>query len=67
MGLADQIFWYPNEYLHTLSVEVNKNLPSVTDVIQIAPTSQLEVEVPRAFELPTPKSLFAFLKLEKIL
>lgn len=66
----DQIdwgFWYLKKYLHSLSVEVNRKLPSDTDVIQITPTFHLEVKLPTAIKFPTPEMLPAFWSLEKIL
>lgn len=39
LGQIAWSFWYSNEYLHNLSAEINRKLPSYTDVIQIALTS----------------------------
>jgi len=51
---------YLNEQLYNLSAEINRNLPSGTDVTQIAPTSHLEVKFPTAIKLPIPEILLAF-------
>lgn len=39
LGHISWSFWYSNEYPHKLSAEINRKLPSDTDVIKIALTS----------------------------